>query len=446
MRGSTLAAHLEHDDGWADVELDLPALLSCAERLIEPAKVDPEGRAAVPGDRLSVLRAADLGPGPWGAAGSPTRVGEIRLLEGGRDRLVLSGTAAEQVAQAVAILADAGALSDGDVLPGPETGLVPDAWIRGGKTLAVLVEPDRRRLTRELLGGAARLAAGIGARVVAVGPEGGVDVADVGRWGADELLVAGVRSLEDLGQVIGDRWQLGPPWAVLAPGTMWGRELASRLAARLCAGLTGDAVDLAIDKGRMVGWKPAFGGRLVAAITATSALQMVTVRPGMLPLLVPRAGRPVAVEHLAGAGRERVRLLAAGRDDDLEQLVTADAVVGVGAGVSPQSYGELAPLLEVLGAELGATRKATDRGWLPRSRQIGLTGRSISPRLYVAIGLSGKFNHLVGVRGAGKIVAINADPSAPVLGAADIGIVADWHEAVPLLAAEIAAFRAAVRR
>jgi electron transfer flavoprotein alpha subunit len=129
--------------------------------------------------------------------------------------------------------------------------------------------------------------------------------------------------------------------------------------------------------------------------------------------------------------------LEAGRDDDLETLARAEVVVGVGTGVHPDEYSSLDPLLSVLGAELGATRKVTDRGWLPRSRQVGITGRSIGPRLYVALGLSGKFNHVVGIRGAGAVLAINSDPDALVFGSADVGIVADWHEVVPLLSAAL---------
>lgn len=226
---------------------------------------------------------------------------------------------------------------------------------------------------------------------------------------------------------------------------MWGREVASRVAARLGAGLTGDAVDLGIDEGRLVGWKPAFGGRLVAAVTATSPVQMITVRPGMLALLTPRAPRPMATAQLTVPAAGRVRHLASARDDDLDDLMRADAVVGVGTGVRPEEYDQLQPLLAVLGAELAATRKVTDRGWLPRSRQVGITGRSIGPRLYVAVGLSGKFNHVVGVRGAGQVLAVNSDPGAPVFDSADVGIVADWHEVLPALVAELASL-AAVRR
>jgi electron transfer flavoprotein alpha subunit len=107
--------------------------------------------------------------------------------------------------------------------------------------------------------------------------------------------------------------------------------------------------------------------------------------------------------------------------------------------VTPDEYSDLSPLAALLGAELAATRKATDKGWAPRSRQVGITGRSIAPRLYVAIGLSGKFNHMVGVRAAGTVLAINPDRDAPVFGFADVGIVGDWHEVVPALEAALRA-------
>ena len=146
-----------------------------------------------------------------------------------------------------------------------------------------------------------------------------------------------------------------------------------------------------------------------------------------------------AVTTLTVEPRGRVRVLARDRDDDLDVLAEATVVVGVGTGVAPDEYPALDPLLAALGAELGATRKVTDKGWLPRARQIGITGRTIAPRLYVAIGLAGKFNHMVGVRAAGTVLAINPDPDALVFGAADIGIVGDWHDVVPLLVAELRA-------
>jgi electron transfer flavoprotein alpha subunit len=132
-------------------------------------------------------------------------------------------------------------------------------------------------------------------------------------------------------------------------------------------------------------------------------------------------------------GRGRVRVLARTREDDLDVLAEADTVIGVGMGVAPEEYPTLEPLRTLLRAELGATRKVTDQGWLPRARQIGITGRAIAPRLYVSIGASGKFNHSIGVRGAETVLAINPDQSAPIFDAADVGIVGDWREVLPLL-------------
>ena len=439
--GTTLRATCEHDDGRVEAEVELPALISCAERLCEPAKVDPEGRAGVAPGRIRVLAAAELGQGPWGQDGSPTRVGDVRLLDVQRRQVVLEGPVDDQVRAAVALLDDAGAFghTGGTAAHGHDQDPVPDGWERGDQVVAVLLEPGRPRVGRELLGGAARLAAGIGGTVLAVQSPGRggklpPEAATLASWGADQVLeMSGSAVVEDTSAALAGWCRQAGPWAVLAPGTMWGREMASRLAARLGAGLTGDAVDLDVEGGRLVGWKPAFGGRLVAAITATSPVQLATVRPGILPLLAPRPPVAPAWRRLEAEPRSRVRVLKSVRDDELDMLASAEVVVGVGTGVPPEDYPALTPLLEALGAELAATRKVTDRGWQPRARQVGITGRSISPRLYVAIGLSGKFNHVVGVRGAGQVLAINADSSALIFGSADVGIVADWRDVVPIL-------------
>jgi electron transfer flavoprotein alpha subunit len=133
-----------------------------------------------------------------------------------------------------------------------------------------------------------------------------------------------------------------------------------------------------------------------------------------------------------------VRVLASGRDDDVDLLAAARVVVGVGMGVDHTRYGELSPFLDAVGGTLAATRKVTDNGWLPRSRQVGITGRSIQPDLYVSIGVSGKFNHTVGFRAADVVLSINADPAAPVFDVSDIGIVGDWSEVVPALTSALA--------
>lgn len=441
LDGRRLDLRLEHDDGWQQVSLELPAVLSVAERLCEPCKVPPEGRAGVDAALITLHRASDLGPGPWGQEGSPTVVGSVRTHPHDRASKVLEGTVAQQVAEAMAMLETRGALSAG---LRPETGaeelaeLAARSVVDGspavpsGRVVATIVEPGRPQVARELTGAARRLAAEVGAESVAI--ECGA-AASTPTLAVDRVVeLVGEPVPEDVADAVVTWCREESPWVVLAPSTAFGREVAARTAAALGAGLVGDAIGVDVVDGVLVAAKPAFSGALVADITCTSSTQLVTVRPGVLTAApeTPGAAAPRRTTR-ALEQRGRVTIHAGQRDDDLEVLARAEVVIGVGTGVTPDEYGDLSPLAALLGAELAATRKATDKGWAPRSRQVGITGRSIAPRLYVAIGLSGKFNHMVGVRAAGTVVAINPDRAAPVFGFADVGIVGDWHEVVPAL-------------
>jgi electron transfer flavoprotein alpha subunit len=439
FRGDVLAAICELDDGGMEAEVDLPAIVSTAERLIDPCKVNEEGRASVPATLLRTLSASELGPGPWGQAGSPTTVAEVRMLEHERARVVLEGSIESQVSAALELLEARSALREGP--QGTKAMSVPAQRSPLGAAVGVIVEPGRPHETRELLGTAAMLAAEIQGHVVALSVSSD-DEDSLASWGADTRMhFLEAASAEDAGAAIAGWAASSEAWAVLAPSTAWGREVASRAAALLEAGLTGDAVSLELHDGRLRAWKSAFGGQLVAAIDATSPVQMATVRVGVLPLLEPRAPSELVTVDIPVERRGRVRVLSQTRDDDLDILAEAQVVVGVGRGVDPAEYAELDPLLQVLGAELGATRKVTDAGWLPRARQIGITGRSIAPRLFISIGASGKFNHMVGVRAAGTVLAVNPDPEALVFSVCDIGIVGDWHEVVPRFVVELAEHR-----
>jgi electron transfer flavoprotein alpha subunit len=331
-------------------------------------------------------------------------------------------------------LDSADATSDGDAAPSA----VPAGGRSTGPVVAVVVEPDRVHLTAELLATAAVVADAIEGRVVALTVEKPL-LSVLGSWGADEIVeLRGTAVEEDVAVGLASWAQEITPWAVIAGSTAWGREVASRAAARLGAGLTGDAIGLEVSEGRLLSWKPAFGGQLVAAITATSPVQMATVRAGMLVQLAPRASTATTSTR-AVEPRRRVRLLARTRDDDLDLLAEAKRVVAVGVGVDPGDYPVLEPLLAALGAELGATRKVTDKGWLPRARQVGITGRSVAPRLFVSIGASGKFNHVIGVRAARTVLCINSAADALIFDASDVGIVGDYREVVPVLVEELAA-------
>ena len=458
LTGERLSLLLEHNDEWLDAELELPALLSCAERLIDPCKIkDPAVWAGVDAGRIRAIGADELGPGPWGAAASPTSVGPTWTLRIDRRGEVLSGSLADQADRAITVLDERGALSSAgapDVARGSGLAVDLPAGASGGPAVGVLIEPARDRHSRELLGGAAGLAAAVGGHVVALGPAVGVEL---GSFGADAVLritAAGPGAAatngdghgglaeEDIAAAAGD-WATGvQPWAILAPSTAWGREVASRVAARLGAGLTGDAVGLSCEAGRLIADKLAFGGYVMAAIKCSSAVQMATVRAGVLGLPEPRRTPEVPVTEVSVVPRGRLRVLGRRRDDDGDQLAHAEVVIGVGQGVDVADYERLRADARKIGAELCATRKVTDVAAMPRARQVGITGHSISPRLYIAIGLSGKFNHTAGVRSAGNIVAVNPDPEAPIFDWCDVGFVADWREVfdelIPRLEASLA--------
>ncbi len=446
LHGDRLELRLEHDDEWVDVAVELPAVVSCAERLCDPCKIkDPEAWTTVDSSHIQTVSASDLGPGPWGQEASPTTVGPVQMIDVERGRQMMTGTLDEQIEQAVAILAEKGTLASGSSAEPP---LVPGRVMAGddGPAIAVLVEPGRGRVNRELLGAAAELAAEIGGWVAAIGPDLDDPEEDLSSWGADEQIAVGNRdngaSLveEDLAAAMSAWATEKQPWAVLAPGTAWGREVASRMAARLGAGLTGDAVGLKVDDhGKLIALKPAFGGWLVAEILCASPIQMATVRPGVLPF--PRSNpdrSPALRSSLDSPGQSRLEIIRRYRDDDSDELANASVVIGVGQGVDPADYPKLEKHQAAIGAALCATRKVTDYGWMPRARQVGITGHSISPRLYFAIGMSGKFNHTVGVRNAGTVVGINPDPDAPLWEIVDVGFVGDWAEVFDALIPRLA--------
>jgi electron transfer flavoprotein alpha subunit len=229
------------------------------------------------------------------------------------------------------------------------------------------------------------------------------------------------------------------PQAVCTIASTWGRQVIARLAARLNAGLITDAVDLILENHRLVGLKTAPGGCEIEA-RSSSEVQLFSLSLADLPWQQRGQCAP-RTERLAVAGDPNVLTKTTLTNDNWESLSRASTVVGIGAGVAERDLPQLDGLLRATRAELAATRKVTDQGWLPHSRQVGITGRSISPTLYIAIGLSGNPNHMSGVRRSTTILAINEDPTAPVFDECDIGIVANWHEVVDLLAAQIVVAR-----
>jgi len=423
LQRSTLHVRCQLDDGWAQASVELPAVVSCAERLIEPSSAPVSPRAPEPVTRR--------GPTP---SGDPTRRRPRRVAvhpRPPRDRRVLDGPSA--VAQAVEQLATRGALGP-HVWP---TGLPATADARGD-AIGVLVEPERVDDACDLLGVAARLRE-VGGHVVAIGPAAEPPV--LGAWGADQVLrLGGSAAAEDVASAV-VRWAAtAAPVVVLATSTDWGREVAARTAVALDAALVADATGLGADGGGALRVESTvLAGQLLATTTVQERPAVVTVQPGAVPRSQPRRPTVVTSSTATVAACSRVHVRSRTRDAGLAELDRATVVVGVGLGVHRSDYPRLVPLLGELGAALACTRPVADRGWLPPGRQVGLTGRRLTPRLYVALGVWGAFEHLVGVAGAATILAVHPDRGAPVLAAADIGIVAEWADVVGPLAAALGA-------
>jgi electron transfer flavoprotein alpha subunit len=345
--------------------------------------------------------------------------------------VIFRGTPKVQASRALAELQARGCLDELDFQveitePVPAPGRV------AGPEVVVLVGPGPELGTRALLGAAAVVAAGAGGSVTAVRTDGGADAPELSSWGADTVLSLSNDEPRPAAQALATWMAERPPWALLGAAMPWDREVLARLAVAFGAGLMSDLVSLTVDGDRLTGLKPSGGGTL-AEIVSHGSPQIATLRTGLLPLRRPRGARrpPHAVlEVKTDDAILRTDRHTGGEGDALDR---AEVVICVGRGVDPTQYADLEPMRALLGAELAATRKVTDQGWLPHGRQLGITGRSVAPRMYVAVGLSGNQNHLVGASRAGTVVAINTDPAAEVFAHCDVGLVADWQEVMPYL-------------
>lgn len=218
------------------------------------------------------------------------------------------------------------------------------------------------------------------------------------------------------------------PKYVVFPSNVVGREIAGTIAGRLQVGLTADCVDLEIHDGRLMQHKPAFGGGIIATIYSRTDPQMTTVRPGMFRVVqCDTPPRVFEVAHGKSRSFERTEVIPV--PEEYRPLGSSNAVVGVGRGIKKRDrMAAVLELAELLDASVGATRPLVDMGFIPRQQQIGLTGFSISPGAYLALGISGMANHVVGIRYCGTIISVNSDPNAPIFGFSDYGVVADVEQ------------------
>ncbi len=329
------------------------------------------------------------------------------------------------------------------------------------KDLWVFVETKEdgsaRNVGLELLNPGRRLADGQGGRLAAViiGNKADAAVKAAGEQGADQVILvegeeyahyttdAYVNAMEHLITKYG-------PTTLLIGATSYGRDMGPRLSARLKSGLTADctSLDLEAGTGNMAWTRPAFGGNLMATIICPDGRpQIGTVRPGVFKKQAPMESHAEVIreDYHVPAGKIRTRLLEVIHEaaEAVVDLEGADIIVSGGRGVGgPEGFGVVKELAEALGGVVGSSRAAVDAGWIPYAHQVGQTGKTVAPKLYIACGISGAIQHLAGMSGSDCIIAINKDEEAPIFEVANYGIVGNLHEILPLLTAEVKKLKA----
>jgi len=229
------------------------------------------------------------------------------------------------------------------------------------------------------------------------------------------------------------------PETVLFGATHLGRSLAPRVAAALSTGLTADCTGLEIgEEGNLVQIRPAFSGNIFAHIRTTTRPQMATVRYKVMKKLPRDASRTGEVVPFDAQMVDPVLKTVSKDSAGGLNIAEAEIIVCGGRGVKqPQDFDMIADLADALGAAVGCSRPVVDEGWMGKGHQVGFSGNTVKPKLYVAVGVSGSPQHLAGMRDSDVILAVNSDASAPIFKVADYGIVGDLYEVVPQLAAEI---------
>ncbi len=329
-----------------------------------------------------------------------------------------------------------------------------NAEFKGVFVFAQQVDGKVAGVAFELLGKAHELAQARGAQVTAVLL--GYRVADL----AGELIAAGADRVLVLDRPELETYMTEPyAWAmnkvireyrpeiVLTPATAIGRDLAPRVSARVHTGLTADCTGLDIQEetGNLMMTRPAFGGNIMATILCPAHRpQMATVRPGVMqrmPADAGRRGEVVSLDWAVPAETKNVEILEVVKAvAEAVDIQDAKILVSGGRGMgAPENFKLLEELAEVLGGTVSASRAAVDAGWIAKDRQVGQTGKTVRPQLYIACGISGAIQHLAGMEDSDVIVAINRDETAPIFEVADYGIVGDVMKVVPALIEELRA-------
>ena len=311
--------------------------------------------------------------------------------------------------------------------------------------LAVLEQRDGvlRKISHEVVTGSQRLGRGVDAVLCAAGPVQGAD--QLGKFGADRVITLTNPAFakyapEACAQAIAERAKQGGYRAVLFAASATGKDLAPRVAAKLGVGVAADITDLAALGDAITVTRPVYAGKALLKVKVASQPAVLSLRPNVFtPVERPKAGTPETAAVTVAPGRVVVREVKAAPAGTLD-VAEAQIIISGGRGLKePANFTVLEELANAFGgkAAVGASRAVVDAGWRAHADQVGQTGKTVSPSLYIAVGISGAIQHLAGMRTSKVIVAINKDKDAPIFKVADYGVVGDLFEIVPRLTEEI---------
>ena len=334
---------------------------------------------------------------------------------------------------------------------------MPEVKVDKGKAKDIWICAEQRdgqlaQVVYELLGKARKLADVLKQKVIAVllGHQVASSAQELIKYGADKVYIVDHPYLKDFNEGIYSSTLIslikrGKPEVVLAGATARGRSIMPQIAASLETGLTADCTGLEIDEetGLLLQTRPAFGGNVMATITCPEKRpQMATVRPNVLPkpqVNLASQGEIVNVSFNEKNTESHVQVINFIKEiEDTMDLAEADVIVAGGRGLKEaKNFKLVKELANFLGGAVGATRPVVDAGWVHPNFQIGQTGKTVNPKLYIACGISGAIQHMVGMQSSKVIVAINNDPNAPIFNIATYGIVGDLFEVIPAMIKEI---------
>ncbi|EIW6614932.1 electron transfer flavoprotein subunit alpha/FixB family protein [Clostridium perfringens] len=314
-------------------------------------------------------------------------------------------------------------------------------------------EGQLQKVSLELLGEGRKIADKLGSKLTAllIGSKVQNLVEDLSRHGADEVLVVDAPELEHYTtdgytKAICELANAKKPNIIFIGATFIGRDLGPRVAARLETGLTADctSLDVDVESGDLLATRPAFGGNLMATIVCPDHRpQMATVRPGVFEKL-PLGENDATVENVEvkfNSNDIRTKIVEIIKEHkDIVDISEANVLVAGGRGIgSEENFKMLKELAEVMNGSIAASRAAVEKGWVDKDYQVGQTGKTVRPNIYVACGISGAIQHAAGMQDSDMIIAINKDANAPIMKIADYAIVGDVNKVVPEFIAQLKA-------